>query len=103
MARSSAENVARNSAEAVAKRRAIVLSAKSVPCTDCGDDYPPYVLEFDHCRGQKIRAIGSMISSHRDSIEALLAEIAKCDVVCANCHRARTYNRLGLTDKALAS
>lgn len=39
----------------------------------------------------------------RYNIERLREEIAKCEVVCACCHRIRTFARLGLTDKMLAS
>ena len=29
------------------------------------------------------------------SKEAILEEIAKCDLICANCHRIRTAKQLG--------
>lgn len=73
-------------------RRARIHEAKSVPCADCLVSYPPYVMDFDHVRGTKdfnIGAEGLFISS--DKLEA---EIAKCDVVCANCHRERTNHRV---------
>lgn len=61
--------------------------AKSVPCADCGIQYPPYVMDFDHVRGEKIAAPGLLYTQ----VEAFQIEIAKCEVVCANCHRERTY------------
>lgn len=70
-----------------------VAEAKSVPCADCGVRYPPYVMDFDHL-GDKVFAIAAKKSSV--SKEVLLAEIAKCDVVCANCHRERTHRRLSV-------
>jgi len=61
---------------------------RSHPCVDCGET-DPLVLQFDHRDGtEKIDAIGSMIS--RSSWTTFLAEVAKCDVRCANCHRVRT-------------
>ncbi len=50
------------------------------------------VLEFDHLR-DKAFAIGASLPYR--NWEAILAEIAKCDVVCANCHRRRTARRAG--------
>lgn len=71
--------------------REIIREAKSVPCMDCEQTYPYYVMDFDHREGvDKIYNIGRM---GRRSKKALLAEIAKCDVVCANCHRERTHAR----------
>lgn len=70
----------------------IVTAAKVKPCTDCGRPYPPYVMDFDHVRGVKEFEIGTARTRHV-SIEHLLAEIAKCEVVCSNCHRQRTYDR----------
>jgi hypothetical protein len=61
-------------------------------CADCGIDYPPYIMDFDHVRGVKKCGVSQvhLIAS----LEALYEEIAKCDVVCANCHRHRTWMRL---------
>jgi hypothetical protein len=73
------------------QRRAqdIVKAAKARPCMDCGVQYPSYVMEFDHRDpATKSFNIGSL---RRIEQTVLRNEIAKCDVVCANCHRARTY------------
>lgn len=60
-------------------------------CADCGER-DPLVLEFDHVRGVKEYNIGDMASSNY-AIETIQNEIDKCEVVCANCHRLRTYSR----------
>jgi hypothetical protein len=73
------------------ENKKIVAAAKSVPCADCGRRYPPYVMDFDHVRGDKLGNIGSLKMQVPAAV--LLAEIAKCDVVCANCHRIRTHQR----------
>lgn len=54
--------------------------------------YPWYQLEFDHV-GPKTWTLGH--SRHiRSLTEAeLRREIAMCDLVCANCHREREYQR----------
>ncbi|HVT76394.1 MAG TPA: hypothetical protein VHD87_05140 [Acidimicrobiales bacterium] len=59
------------------------------PCVDCGES-DPVVLDFDH-RRDKLFEIGRAIFFK--SMEAILEEIEKCDVVCANCHRRRTARR----------
>lgn len=61
-------------------------------CTDCATPYPYYVMDFDHCRGKKKAHVADMVS-RRASLQEILDEIKKCDLVCANCHRARTYFR----------
>lgn len=64
------------------------------PCATCGEA-DPIVLEFDHRdRKQKLFAISRM---RFRTIEKLKAEIAKCDVRCANCHRRRTFIQRGYT------
>ena len=61
------------------------------PCVDCRER-DPVVLEFDHLR-DKCFCIGEGLS-HRNW-QSILDEIAKCEVVCANCHRRRTARRRG--------
>lgn len=61
------------------------------PCVDCGES-DPIVLEFDHVRGEKIINISNAVG-HGWGREKILAEIEKCDVRCANCHRRKTHSR----------
>lgn len=74
------------------KRRDWVRQAKEKPCTDCGVEYPYYVMQFDHVNpADKSFAIGPQAT--KESKKRLRAEIEKCDVVCANCHSIRTWKR----------
>lgn len=62
-------------------------------CTDCGWAEHPRALEFDHLPGSgKEATIANLVAGSRP-MEEVFAEIAKCEVVCANCHRMRTYAR----------
>jgi hypothetical protein len=62
------------------------------PCTDCDVPYPYYVLQFDHTGTDKVANINEMMRRCYGKAR-ILAEIAKCDLVCANCHAARTWTR----------
>jgi hypothetical protein len=62
------------------------------PCVDCGQA-DPVVLEFDHVDG-KTAGI-SVLVSQTATCRAIDAEIARCEVVCVNCHRRRTATRAG--------
>lgn len=84
-------NNARAGKIAVAKRKEEVRSLKAAPCADCGKCYNPWQMQYDHVRGVKINNVSNMLGLSK---EAILAEIAKCDLVCANCHAERTYLRL---------
>ena len=57
------------------------------PCVDCGES-DPVVLEFDHVRGEKVAAVATLVGGN-PSLRAVQAEVAKCEVRCANCHRRR--------------
>ena len=61
------------------------------PCKDCGLRYKHYQMDFDHLRDKKWNI--SRIVKHTGGLEPIKAEIAKCDLVCANCHRERTHQR----------
>jgi hypothetical protein len=71
-------------------RIALLAAEKNKPCADCGKRYPHYVMDFDHVRGRKLFTISHYITV---TLARLLREIAKCDVVCANCHREREARR----------
>lgn len=60
-------------------------------CVDCGYNAHPAALEFDHVTGRKSAAL-SQISTPFWSVMA--SEMAKCEVVCANCHRVRHAKRI---------
>ena len=64
------------------------------PCVDCGESNT-IVLEFDHITGDKFKDISTM-ANQMYGLDKIKEEIDKCEVVCANCHRIRTYNRRGL-------
>lgn len=71
----------------------VVREAKSSPCVDCGVKYPPYVMHFDHLDPETKTADVSQLTRSGRRIEIILAEIEKCELVCANCHAERTHQR----------
>jgi hypothetical protein len=73
------------------KKRQLVDELKSVPCSDCGIEFPPYVMDFDHV-GKKSFNVSSMVHHPGTTEEQILLEAKRCEVVCANCHRMRTFN-----------
>jgi hypothetical protein len=72
---------------------------KTHPCTDCGEA-DPVVLEFDHLRN-KAFTIGTDLLQRQ--WQTIVEEIAKCEVVCANCHRRRTARRRGAVRVTLSA
>lgn len=65
-----------------------INSFKDRPCEDCGVEYPRYMMDFHHINRNKTRKVSSMWTY---SEERIRKELAKCVVVCANCHRRRDY------------
>lgn len=64
------------------------------PCVDCGEGRF-VLLDFDHRDSKdKTRSISDMLRA-AVSRDTLLAEVQKCDVRCANCHRLRTAEQFG--------
>ena len=63
-------------------------------CTDCKNNFPHYVLDYDHRPDEsKLEDISKIASKRNWTRDRIDAEIAKCDIVCANCHRIRTWVR----------
>lgn len=72
------------------KMREFIIQQKSKPCTDCKKTYPHYVMDFDHLDpNTKSFNIGTWKGQSKEN---LIKEIAKCELVCANCHRIRTHS-----------
>jgi len=69
---------------------ALINTLKDKPCLDCGQRFPPCAMDFDHVQGGKKFTIGSQITR---PMRVLLEEIEKCELLCANCHRIRTFKR----------
>lgn len=67
---------------------------EATPCTDCGGTFPFYVMQYDHTGEDKVGCVGSLVHSNV-TWPKIEAEIAKCDLVCANCHAIRTHERRG--------
>lgn len=59
------------------------------PCVDCGIT-DPRVLEFDHREPSEKRESVSYLATVGFSLATVRAEVAKCEVRCANCHQIRT-------------
>ncbi len=72
------------------RMRDYIRTKKDRPCNDCGVKYPYYVMQFDHV-GDKLYNIADLVNYN--NYAKLDAEIAKCEIVCANCHMERTYRR----------
>lgn len=77
-----------------AKVKALLDSLKEGrPCADCGRVFPPVAMDWDHIeeRGEKYNTIANLCRN--GSVELAIAEIKKCELVCAVCHRIRTHTR----------
>lgn len=77
----------------IEKARSFVLAfLVTHPCSDCGIT-DPVVLEFDHLESK--HALVSTLVAHGAAIARISREIARCEVVCVNCHRRRSMHRSG--------
>ena len=65
----------------------------SNPCADCNKLYPYWVMEFDHLSSKQKRFGINKWHESTKNFQEVENEIKKCDVVCSNCHKDRTYKR----------
>jgi len=78
--------------KSIARNRKFIRQMKAdTPCTDCKKSYPWYIMDFDHLRDKKYSL--RLMVQHGYSLNTIRKEIEKCEIVCSNCHRARTHQR----------
>jgi len=83
---------ARRRASLDAAREWINSFKEGIPCTDCGRTFPAFVMHWDHLpEFEKLGEISTMLAGH--SRQAVIEELKKCELVCANCHVLRTVKR----------
>lgn len=75
-------------------RKYIIDYLKKHPCVDCGEE-DIVVLEFDHKDRENKKYVISQALGNKISIKNVIAEIEKCEVRCANCHRRKTAVEFG--------
>lgn len=85
----SKKNIRQNQSRA--ERMAVISKMKSGPCVDCANRFPPECMDFDHIGNDKTNRVSAL--AWQGPLQRALDEIAKCELVCANCHRIRTKNR----------
>lgn len=86
-------NTTRHRARSI--RHVMEQQLKGQPCLDCGGVFAWECMDFDHVLGHKVLDIArlSTYAMTRNNLDRLHAEIAKCELICANCHRTRTWRR----------
>jgi hypothetical protein len=82
-----AAEVARNG-----RLRAKVKALKNQPCMDCGGSFPPECMDYDH-RDPSLKSFEIGRNRALTNWSRMEEELAKCDLICANCHRIRTQKQ----------
>jgi hypothetical protein len=75
------------------KKKAYVNALKANPCTDCGNSFPPVCMDFDHLPQYEKSFEINQAWARKLSLNKILEEIKKCELVCSNCHRIRGEKR----------
>lgn len=77
--------------ESAQSKKRYIQAAKAKPCADCNVSYPYYVMQFDHL--PQFEKSFNLSSWSRRTLVQIEQEIAKCEVVCGNCHAERGHVR----------
>jgi hypothetical protein len=93
---------AKKARELKAKRKAWLIEQKSgLCCAECGYDKHPAALQFHHVdENTKVGNVSKMVATPNVKFEVILIEIAKCIVLCANCHAIHHEQELRPTTPA---
>lgn len=65
----------------------------STPCVICNKFYHPCQMDFDHIKS-KHKPVSHM-AAQRYAIKTIQKEINKCQLLCALCHRKKTFKERG--------
>tara|TARA_B100001094_G_scaffold164080_1_gene158811 strand:+ start:1495 stop:1809 length:315 start_codon:yes stop_codon:yes gene_type:complete len=79
-------------AKVLSRMKWLVEYKTNKPCADCGKIFDPVCMDFHHREPHlKVDGIRELL---RDgySMEKVMIEIKKCDILCACCHRLRHKN-----------
>jgi len=87
--------LASNSRRKQLLKQYVIQLKESTPCNDCNKLYPYYVMDFDHL-SDKVGLIAKFVRDNNKT--GLEKEITKCDIVCSNCHRIRSFTRAKITN-----
>jgi hypothetical protein len=75
------------------KLQELLVALKDRPCRDCGHEFPTCCMDFDHRPGTIKAANVGTLFAQKAPVDVIMTEVRKCDLVCSNCHRIRTWKR----------
>lgn len=76
-----------------AKLREYVTTAKLSGCVVCGEKHPS-CLQYHHLDpSTKVDRVNRLLAQTK-SLEKVIAEIAKCELICANCHAKKHWDEV---------
>lgn len=93
-AKNNATSIAYNRGVRTTHRHQLYEYLLAHPCVDCGEA-DPIVLEFDHLDPSEKLFDVARACRNGYRWDKVLAEIKKCVVRCANCHKRRTAEQFG--------
>lgn len=88
-----ADSYLKNKQDRITIVKNFINQSKNKPCLDCGNRFPPVCMDFDHLLNKTFNI--SNCARLTTNLDRIKLEMDKCEVVCANCHRLRTQDRLG--------
>jgi len=83
------------------RNRRVLLKEESIEfiggkvCVVCGENSLPICCyDFHHTKGAKENNISKLLNTKTELDEELKTELKKCVILCANCHRIITYEKI---------
>lgn len=75
------------------KVREFIRDFKTInPCTDCRNYFHFSMMDFDHLEFESKKF--NIANTEHHSFPQIMQELQKCELVCSNCHRFRTWERM---------